>query len=181
VGRSARGAGKAASPHEAQRAGACRVCGLKEDRIGPRRRGSGWQVVGVYEEDGLSGAEGATSGPGSDRLLKDATACKVNMVAARSVDRFGGSVQDLVGLLPAWLRRLRRLASRSTGAVAVPFGSSTSTYSPRNASASADARSAWRWVFFPCRQKMPGSSKPNVSRVRFHDLREGAASAAYRR
>jgi hypothetical protein len=87
--------------------------------LGPRRRGSGWQVVGVYEEDGLSGAEGATSGPGSDRLLKDATACKVNMVAARSVDRFGGSVQDLVGLLPAWLRRLRRLASRSTGAVAV--------------------------------------------------------------
>jgi hypothetical protein len=79
----------------------------------------GLQVVGVYEKDGLSGADGATSGPGSDRLLKDATACKVNMVAARSVDRFGGSVQDLVGLPPAWLRRLRRLASRSTGAVAV--------------------------------------------------------------
>lgn len=37
--------------------------------------------------------------PGFDRLLKDATARKVNMVAAWSVDRLGRSLQDLVGFL----------------------------------------------------------------------------------
>jgi hypothetical protein len=31
--------------------------------------------------------------------LKDATARKINMIAARSVDRLGRSLQDLVGLL----------------------------------------------------------------------------------
>ena len=33
--------------------------------------------------------------PGLDRLLKDATVRKVNMVAARSVDRLGRSLQNL--------------------------------------------------------------------------------------
>jgi DNA invertase Pin-like site-specific DNA recombinase len=37
--------------------------------------------------------------PGFDRLLKDATARKVNMIAAWSVDRLGRSLQDLVGFL----------------------------------------------------------------------------------
>jgi DNA invertase Pin-like site-specific DNA recombinase len=37
--------------------------------------------------------------PGFDRLLKDATARRVNMIAAWSVDRLGRSLQDLVGFL----------------------------------------------------------------------------------
>ncbi len=60
---------------------------------------SGWRVVGVYEDAGISGAKGRDKRPGLDRLLKDATARKVNMIAAWSVDRLGRSLQDLVGFL----------------------------------------------------------------------------------
>jgi DNA invertase Pin-like site-specific DNA recombinase len=60
---------------------------------------SGWQVVGFYEDAGISGAKGRDKRPGFDKLLKDATARKVNMIAAWSVDRLGRSLQDLVGFL----------------------------------------------------------------------------------
>lgn len=60
---------------------------------------SGWDVVGIYEDAGISGSKGRDKRPGLDRLLKDATARKVNMIAAWSVDRLGRSLQDLVGLL----------------------------------------------------------------------------------
>jgi DNA invertase Pin-like site-specific DNA recombinase len=56
---------------------------------------SGWQ----YEDAGISGAKGRDKRPGFDRLLKDATGRKVNMIAAWSVDRLGRSLQDLVGFL----------------------------------------------------------------------------------
>jgi DNA invertase Pin-like site-specific DNA recombinase len=60
---------------------------------------SGWEVVGFYEDAGISGAKGRDQRPGFDRLLKDATARKINMIAAWSVDRLGRSLQDLVGFL----------------------------------------------------------------------------------
>jgi DNA invertase Pin-like site-specific DNA recombinase len=60
---------------------------------------SGWQVVGIYDDAGISGAKGRDKRPGFDRLLKDATARKIDMVAAWSVDRLGRSLQHLVGLL----------------------------------------------------------------------------------
>lgn len=60
---------------------------------------SGWTVVGFYEDAGISGAKGRDKRPGFDRLLKDATARKVDMIAAWSVDRLGRSLQDLVGFL----------------------------------------------------------------------------------
>jgi DNA invertase Pin-like site-specific DNA recombinase len=60
---------------------------------------SGWEVVGIYEDAGISGAKGRDKRPGLDRLLKDATARKINMIAAWSVDRLGRSLQDLVGFL----------------------------------------------------------------------------------
>jgi DNA invertase Pin-like site-specific DNA recombinase len=60
---------------------------------------SGWQVIDYYADDGISGAKGRDRRPGFDRLLKDATARKVDMVAAWSVDRLGRSLQDLVGFL----------------------------------------------------------------------------------
>jgi DNA invertase Pin-like site-specific DNA recombinase len=62
-------------------------------------RRSGWQIVGTYEDAGISGAKGREQRPGFDRLLKDATARKVDMIAAWSVDRLGRSLQDLVGFL----------------------------------------------------------------------------------
>jgi DNA invertase Pin-like site-specific DNA recombinase len=60
---------------------------------------SGWQVVQVYEDAGISGAKGRDKRPAFDRMLKDATAHKIDMVAAWSVDRLGCSLQDLVGFL----------------------------------------------------------------------------------
>jgi DNA invertase Pin-like site-specific DNA recombinase len=60
---------------------------------------SGWEIVGFYEDAGISGAKGRDQRPGFDRLLKDATARKINMIAAWSVDRLGRSLQDLVGFL----------------------------------------------------------------------------------
>ena len=60
---------------------------------------SGWEVAGIYEDAGISGAKGRDKRPGFDRLLKDATARKVDMIAAWSVDRLGRSLQHLVGFL----------------------------------------------------------------------------------
>jgi DNA invertase Pin-like site-specific DNA recombinase len=60
---------------------------------------SGWEIVGIYEDAGISGAKGRDKRPGFDRLLKDATARKIDMVAAWSVDRLGRSLQHLVGFL----------------------------------------------------------------------------------
>jgi DNA invertase Pin-like site-specific DNA recombinase len=60
---------------------------------------SGWQVVDIYEDAGISGSNGRERRPGLDRLLKDATARRVNMIAAWSVDRLGRSLQHLVELL----------------------------------------------------------------------------------
>jgi DNA invertase Pin-like site-specific DNA recombinase len=60
---------------------------------------SGWDVVGVYEDAGISGAKSRDQRPGLDQLLRDVTSRKVNVIAAWSVDRLGRSLQDLVGLL----------------------------------------------------------------------------------
>jgi DNA invertase Pin-like site-specific DNA recombinase len=60
---------------------------------------SGWEIVSIYEDAGISGAKGRDKRPGFDRLIKDATARKIDMVAAWSVDRLGRSLQHLVGFL----------------------------------------------------------------------------------
>jgi DNA invertase Pin-like site-specific DNA recombinase len=60
---------------------------------------SGWKVVDFYEDAGISGAKGRDKRPSFNRLLKDATARKLDMIAAWSVDRLGRSLQDLVGFL----------------------------------------------------------------------------------
>ena len=59
----------------------------------------GWEVVGIYQDAGISGAKGRDKRPGFGRLLKDATSRKVDMIAAWSVDRLGRSLQHLVGFL----------------------------------------------------------------------------------
>src|SRR5215831_7904433 len=60
---------------------------------------SGWQVVDLYVDKGVSGAKGRDKRPNFDRLLKDATARKIDMIASWSVDRLSRSMQDLVGFL----------------------------------------------------------------------------------
>ena len=60
---------------------------------------TGWQVVEEYVDHGISGAKGRDKRPAFDRLLKDATRRRFDVVMAWSVDRLGRSLQDLVGFL----------------------------------------------------------------------------------
>ena len=62
-----------------------------------RRRG--WKIVATYEDAGISGAKGRGQRPGFDRMLREATAGKFDILAAWSVDRLGRSLQDLIGFL----------------------------------------------------------------------------------
>jgi DNA invertase Pin-like site-specific DNA recombinase len=59
----------------------------------------GWEVVEIYDDNGVSGARGREYRRQFDRLLKDATRGKFDLVAAWSVDRLGRSLVDLVGFL----------------------------------------------------------------------------------
>jgi len=60
---------------------------------------AGWPVVEEYIDHGISGAKGRDQRPAFDRLLKDATRRKFDVIMAWSVDRLGRSLQDLVGFL----------------------------------------------------------------------------------
>ncbi|MEI9982621.1 MAG: recombinase family protein [Aliidongia sp.] len=60
---------------------------------------SGWVVAAEFCDEGISGAKGRDRRPAFDRMLKDATRRKFDMIAAWSVDRLGRSLQDLVGFL----------------------------------------------------------------------------------
>jgi DNA invertase Pin-like site-specific DNA recombinase len=60
---------------------------------------SGWRIVQICQDAGISGAKGRDKRPGFDRLLKDATRRQFDVVAAWSVDRLGRSLQDLVATL----------------------------------------------------------------------------------
>jgi DNA invertase Pin-like site-specific DNA recombinase len=57
---------------------------------------SEWEIIEVYRDAGVSGGN---KRPAFDRLIKDATTRKIDMIAAWSVDRLGRSLQDLVALL----------------------------------------------------------------------------------
>jgi DNA invertase Pin-like site-specific DNA recombinase len=60
---------------------------------------SGWEIVKVYEDNGISGAKGRDQRPGLDAMLKAVNAREFDMVAAWSVDRLGRSLTDLLGIL----------------------------------------------------------------------------------
>jgi DNA invertase Pin-like site-specific DNA recombinase len=57
---------------------------------------AGWKVVEVYEDAGISGIKGRDQRPSFDRLLKDATRRRFEVVMAWSVDRLGRSLQHLI-------------------------------------------------------------------------------------
>lgn len=82
-----------------------RVSTSKQDTENQRREleavaaRSGWQVVKVYEDAGVSGAKGRDKRPGLDAMLKAVNAREFDMIAAWSVDRLGRSLTDLLGIL----------------------------------------------------------------------------------
>jgi DNA invertase Pin-like site-specific DNA recombinase len=59
----------------------------------------GWEVVSIFEDDGISGAKGREKRPGLDAMLKAVARRDVDMVAAWSVDRLGRSLTHLVSIL----------------------------------------------------------------------------------
>jgi DNA invertase Pin-like site-specific DNA recombinase len=62
-----------------------------------RRRG--WEIAAVYEDQGISGANGRDKRPQFDRMLRDAVRGKFDILAAWAVDRLGRSLQELVATL----------------------------------------------------------------------------------
>lgn len=59
----------------------------------------GWEVVGVYVDEGVSGAKGRQDRPQFDALLKAVTRGECDLVAAWAVDRLGRSLTHLLGFL----------------------------------------------------------------------------------
>ncbi|WP_417789022.1 recombinase family protein [Terasakiella pusilla] len=60
---------------------------------------AGWDIVAVYDDNGVSGAKGRDQRKQFDALIKDANRRKFDVVMAWSVDRLGRSLQDLLQLL----------------------------------------------------------------------------------
>jgi len=60
---------------------------------------AGWEIVGIYDDNGVSGAKSREYRVAFDRLCKDATRRQFDVVMAWSVDRLGRSLQDLIGFL----------------------------------------------------------------------------------
>ena len=70
---------------------------LRELRQIAERRG--WQVVETYSDAGISGAKGRDQRPGLDRMLKDASRRRFDVVMAWAIDRLGRSLIDLLGTI----------------------------------------------------------------------------------
>jgi DNA invertase Pin-like site-specific DNA recombinase len=82
-----------------------RVSTSKQDTDNQRReleavaQRSGWHVVQVFEDAGISGAKGRDKRPGLDAMLKAVNSREFDMVASWSVDRLGRSLTDLLSIL----------------------------------------------------------------------------------
>jgi DNA invertase Pin-like site-specific DNA recombinase len=59
----------------------------------------GWTIVATFADEGISGSKGRDKRPDLDRMLKDATRGKFDVVMVWAVDRMGRSLPDLVGTL----------------------------------------------------------------------------------
>lgn len=62
-------------------------------------RRSGWDVVEIYEDEGISGSRGRDKRPAFDAMCKAAARREFEVVLAWSVCRLGRSLQDLVPFL----------------------------------------------------------------------------------
>ena len=71
--------------------------GLQLDELRQVAAQRGWEIAGVYEDAGVSGTK--TSRPGLDRMLADAQAGKLDLVAVWKLDRLGRSLQHVLATL----------------------------------------------------------------------------------
>jgi DNA invertase Pin-like site-specific DNA recombinase len=69
---------------------------LELERVAAAR---GWQITAVYEDAGISGAKGRDKRPGLDKMLKDASKRRFDVVMAWAIDRLGRSLIDLLGTI----------------------------------------------------------------------------------
>src|SRR5215217_9563379 len=82
-----------------------RVSTSKQDTVDQLReldavaKRSGWEIVKVYEDAGISGAKGRDKRPALDTMMKAVNAKEFDMVASWSVDRLGRSLTDLLSVL----------------------------------------------------------------------------------
>lgn len=60
---------------------------------------SGWTILHVFADEGISGAKGRDQRPGFDALLKAIARREIDLAAAWSVDRLGRSLPDLIAFL----------------------------------------------------------------------------------
>jgi DNA invertase Pin-like site-specific DNA recombinase len=60
---------------------------------------SGWEIVAIYDDSGISGTKGRNDRPAYDALLKGIARREFELVMAWSVDRLGRSLPDLIGFL----------------------------------------------------------------------------------
>lgn len=56
----------------------------------------GWMVAEIYEDAGISGSKGRDKRPGLDKLCKDASRGRLDIVMAWSIDRLGRSLHHVV-------------------------------------------------------------------------------------
>src|SRR6476660_8172222 len=63
------------------------------EQIAERR---GWTIAAVYEDAGISGAKGRDQRPAFDRMLKDASRRRFDIVLCWAIDRMGRSLRDLL-------------------------------------------------------------------------------------
>jgi DNA invertase Pin-like site-specific DNA recombinase len=59
----------------------------------------GWEVVGVYDDAGISGSKGRAERPGLDQMLNDASRRHFDVILCWAIDRLGRSLIDLLGTI----------------------------------------------------------------------------------
>lgn len=69
---------------------------LELERVAQQRD---WQIVETYIDHGISGSKGRDQRPGFDKLAKDASRGRIDMVMAWSIDRIGRSLHHVVSFL----------------------------------------------------------------------------------
>jgi DNA invertase Pin-like site-specific DNA recombinase len=62
-------------------------------------RQKGFDLIGIYEDEGISGAKGRDKRPGLNNLLNDATRKKFDVVVVWAIDRLGRSLSDLISTI----------------------------------------------------------------------------------